>query len=235
MSRQQLRRHRLLELEKEQHLEDAEDLVMTEEQRQLLLSPFMSVKFEFHDLDGMRWTQTALRDRQCRRRPSVLPSYRSNCAFVVLANTHCRTHDLEATIRGSMDRLSFASRRLPKLEKQQEHRPSIASKRFWCEDSELDILASSFPLPPSTVPPLFQRKSAYTLVGGLGFASPIVDRNRLSIPHQQPLSSSPPADSSGQDDFFYDTLLYTTTLQKAPTSSSPNVFFPRSRWAQGLA
>jgi len=80
MSRQQLRRTRLLELEREQRLEDAEGLFMTEvitlsyanslrcwwlqEQRQSLLDSFTSVKFEFHDLDGLRWTQTALRRQE---------------------------------------------------------------------------------------------------------------------------------------------------------------------------
>jgi len=30
----------------------------------LRLDSFMSVKFEFHDLDGLRWTQTSLRRQQ---------------------------------------------------------------------------------------------------------------------------------------------------------------------------
>jgi hypothetical protein len=46
---------------------------VSQEQRQSLLKPFMSVKLEFHDLDGLRWTQTALRRRQVRILPLTLP------------------------------------------------------------------------------------------------------------------------------------------------------------------
>ncbi|PPQ89368.1 hypothetical protein CVT25_002010 [Psilocybe cyanescens] len=41
--------------------EEAEVPHMTQEQRQLLMQPFSTVKAEFVDLDGLRWTQTALR------------------------------------------------------------------------------------------------------------------------------------------------------------------------------
>ncbi|KAJ7018213.1 hypothetical protein C8F04DRAFT_1243365 [Mycena alexandri] len=53
-SRAAQRKQRLLELENEQRIEDAEALKMTEEQRLLLFHSFRSVKFEWSDLDGMR-------------------------------------------------------------------------------------------------------------------------------------------------------------------------------------
>ncbi|KAJ7147008.1 hypothetical protein C8R44DRAFT_724698 [Mycena epipterygia] len=53
-SRAAQRKQRLLELENEQRLEDAEALKMTEEQRLSLFHSFRSVKFEWSDLDGMR-------------------------------------------------------------------------------------------------------------------------------------------------------------------------------------
>jgi len=82
-SRAEQRKQRLLELERELDAEEAEALQITEvccyrgrffvsfvylvqEQRQLLLQPFKAVKAEFADLDGLRWTQTALRKLQAR-------------------------------------------------------------------------------------------------------------------------------------------------------------------------
>jgi len=81
-SRAEQRKQRLLELERELDAEEAEALKITEvccywaflvpfvylaqEQRQLLLQPFKAVKAEFADLDGLRWTQTALRTLQAR-------------------------------------------------------------------------------------------------------------------------------------------------------------------------
>ncbi|KAJ6501285.1 hypothetical protein DFH09DRAFT_1102641 [Mycena vulgaris] len=53
-SRAAQRKQRLLELENEQRIEDAEALKMTEEQRLSLFHSFRSVKFEWSDLDGMR-------------------------------------------------------------------------------------------------------------------------------------------------------------------------------------
>ena len=80
ISRAEQRKQRLRELESEQAAEEAEALKMTEvsgpsyshfailivvfecqEQRQTLLKSFSSVKVEFTDLDGLRWSQTALR------------------------------------------------------------------------------------------------------------------------------------------------------------------------------
>ncbi|KAJ7646093.1 hypothetical protein DFH06DRAFT_1333022 [Mycena polygramma] len=64
-SRAAQRKQRLLELENEQRLEDAEALKFTEEQRLSLFLSFRSVKFEWSDLDGMR---------------SVRRRYNSSCA-----------------------------------------------------------------------------------------------------------------------------------------------------------
>ncbi|PPQ84657.1 hypothetical protein CVT25_015389, partial [Psilocybe cyanescens] len=54
------RKQRLIETEMEQVAEEAEAPHMTDEQRQLLMQPFGTVKARFADLDGLRWTQTAL-------------------------------------------------------------------------------------------------------------------------------------------------------------------------------
>lgn len=70
-TRAEQRRLRLAEAEREQAEEEAQALMMTEvsqenniqhtltlrqEQRQILLRPFLSVKAEFTDLDGLRWS-----------------------------------------------------------------------------------------------------------------------------------------------------------------------------------
>ncbi|EAU83730.1 hypothetical protein CC1G_05634 [Coprinopsis cinerea okayama7 len=65
-SRAEQRRRRLLDIEREQQLEELEALKMTEEQFHLLKRSFVSVKFEFYDLDGLRWTPSALYTRQFR-------------------------------------------------------------------------------------------------------------------------------------------------------------------------
>nr|GAT48629.1 predicted protein [Mycena chlorophos] len=56
-SRAAQRRQRLLEMENEQRLEELEGLKMTEEQRLILFHSFRSVKFEWSDLDGMRYVR----------------------------------------------------------------------------------------------------------------------------------------------------------------------------------
>ncbi|PPQ87880.1 hypothetical protein CVT25_000717 [Psilocybe cyanescens] len=58
----------------EQAPEEAEAPLMTEEQRQLLMQPFATVKAEFADLDGLRWTQTALSKLQPRSAAARLAS-----------------------------------------------------------------------------------------------------------------------------------------------------------------
>ncbi|KAF7312582.1 hypothetical protein MIND_00272300 [Mycena indigotica] len=67
-SRAAQRKQRLLELENEQRLEDLEALKMTEEQRLILFHSFRSVKFEWSDLDGMRYI------RRRYNSPPVYPS-----------------------------------------------------------------------------------------------------------------------------------------------------------------
>ncbi|KAF8180885.1 hypothetical protein BJ912DRAFT_1044810 [Pholiota molesta] len=81
-SRAEQRRLRLLETERELAAEEADALTLTEDQRQTLLRPFAAVKAEFADLDGLRWTQTALR----RRQPPAPPHH------------HHRAHDPDASI-----------------------------------------------------------------------------------------------------------------------------------------
>ncbi|KAF8876972.1 hypothetical protein CPB84DRAFT_1828908 [Gymnopilus junonius] len=97
--------------------EEAEALKMTEEQRQALLKPFATVKAEFTDLDGLRWTQSALymlspRSPQRRAPPHVPPntpadvlspkSYTNRgTAFNVLTKADLDTISPDATIRPS--------------------------------------------------------------------------------------------------------------------------------------
>ncbi|PPQ78712.1 hypothetical protein CVT24_002337 [Panaeolus cyanescens] len=71
MSRSEQRRLRLREIENELAAEEAEAIKLTEEQRQTLFRSFTSVKVEFSDLDGMRWTKAALSlfQMQTRKRP----------------------------------------------------------------------------------------------------------------------------------------------------------------------
>ncbi|TFK22479.1 hypothetical protein FA15DRAFT_671453 [Coprinopsis marcescibilis] len=69
-SRAEQRRQKLLDAEREQQAEELEALKMTEEQFHTLKRSFMSVKFEFYDLDGLRWTPSALYSRQYRARTS---------------------------------------------------------------------------------------------------------------------------------------------------------------------
>jgi hypothetical protein len=106
ISRAEQRKQRLRELETEQAAEEAEALKMTEEQRQTLLKSFTSVKVEFTDLDGLRWSQTAL-----RRFPpfhintpnisSTSHATSKNNTFVVLTNADLANFSAEDTIRVS--------------------------------------------------------------------------------------------------------------------------------------
>jgi len=106
ISRAEQRKQRLRELETEQAAEEAEALKMTEEQRQTLLKSFSSVKVEFTDLDGLRWSQTAL----CRfpsfhrSTPHISPTSHStskNNTFVVLTKADLANFSAEDTIRVS--------------------------------------------------------------------------------------------------------------------------------------
>lgn len=107
-TRAEQRKHRLLELENEQRLEEFEALKMTDEQRRTLLRPFASVKFEFSDLDGLRWTSSALHRRQVHQpqRPDApqkrLHRATTSTAFVVLTNADLAAFSGEDTIRVSV-------------------------------------------------------------------------------------------------------------------------------------
>ncbi|KAF8968630.1 hypothetical protein BDZ97DRAFT_1916063 [Flammula alnicola] len=105
-TRAEQRKQRLLEAERELAAEEAEALKMTEEQRQMLLKPFKSVKAEFADLDGHRWTQSALRKFQPpQRRAShvAAPSHSTakKGTFVVLSNADLASFSPDETIRVS--------------------------------------------------------------------------------------------------------------------------------------
>ncbi|KAF5323246.1 hypothetical protein D9619_013503 [Psilocybe cf. subviscida] len=119
-SRAEQRKQRLLEAEREVAREEAEALKLTEEQRLALLRPFTSVKAEFTDLDGLRWTQTALRYHQPpnQQRPghvsgsgppgahffsSAAPTSASpdSKTFVVLTNSDLTSFSGEDTVRPS--------------------------------------------------------------------------------------------------------------------------------------
>ena len=82
LTRAEQRKQRLLELEWQQAAEEAEALKLTEvsalekyswrpltplkEQRRTLFQSFASVKVEFSDLEGLCWTQAALKMLQVR-------------------------------------------------------------------------------------------------------------------------------------------------------------------------
>ncbi|THU90865.1 hypothetical protein K435DRAFT_968461 [Dendrothele bispora CBS 962.96] len=62
-TRASIRVARLLDLQREQQREDDEAMKLTEAQHHLLHSSFSSVNFEFFDLDGLSWTNSALKRR----------------------------------------------------------------------------------------------------------------------------------------------------------------------------
>ncbi|KAG5349385.1 hypothetical protein J132_00659 [Termitomyces sp. J132] len=85
------RKLKQLEIEKEQRIEEAEALKMTEEQRQILQNSFKSVKVEFSDLDGLSWSKVPQKKRV------TYP----NQTFVVLTNTDLASFGPHDTIRAS--------------------------------------------------------------------------------------------------------------------------------------
>ncbi|KAF5380187.1 hypothetical protein D9615_006184 [Tricholomella constricta] len=98
-SRAAQRKLRLMEIENEMRLEEAEALKMTEEQRQILIRSFTSVKVEFSDLDGL-----------ARNTSPQIPSATSNPivevhppdhAFVILTNADLASFAPHETIRAS--------------------------------------------------------------------------------------------------------------------------------------
>ncbi|KAG6889027.1 hypothetical protein C0992_006650 [Termitomyces sp. T32_za158] len=85
------RKLKQLEIEKEQRMEEAEALKMTEEQRRILHNSFRSVKVEFSDLDGLSW--------------SKMPQKRGTSpgqTFVVLTNADLACFGPHETIRASV-------------------------------------------------------------------------------------------------------------------------------------
>ncbi|KAF9458299.1 hypothetical protein BDZ94DRAFT_1270955 [Collybia nuda] len=105
MSRAAQRKERLLQIEREQRIEEAEALKMTEEQREILLRSFTSVKVEFSDLDGLKWTHSALRRRQGAPHPkSPVSPTPPNHTFVILTNADLASFSPEDTIRASAAR-----------------------------------------------------------------------------------------------------------------------------------
>lgn len=112
-SRAAQRKLKLLEIEKEQRLEEAEALKMTEDQRQTLFRSFTSVKVEFSDLDGLTWhvprphapsrtmPPAPVHTNSHPRAPSSAPPLPPGLAFVVLTNADLASFSPEDTIRVS--------------------------------------------------------------------------------------------------------------------------------------
>jgi hypothetical protein len=99
-TRAEQRRLRQLEIEKEQLIEDDEALKMTEEQHETLLRSFQSVKFEFHDLDGLSWTDSIRQKLQ-----QDTPSNVSQPSIVEFSKAELPSFSPEETIRVSATRL----------------------------------------------------------------------------------------------------------------------------------
>ncbi|KAL1660071.1 hypothetical protein GGF50DRAFT_119286 [Schizophyllum commune] len=104
-SRSHMRRQRVLDLERQQELEDCMAMRMTEDQRRTLSGSFASVKCDFTDLDGQQWTGAALRSRShhCPTPPSLhTPQYSEPyVAFAVLTNADLASFGPEETVRAS--------------------------------------------------------------------------------------------------------------------------------------
>ncbi|KAJ7496462.1 hypothetical protein FB451DRAFT_1549600 [Mycena latifolia] len=101
-------KQRLLELENTQRIEDAEALETTEaEQRLALFHSFRSVKFEWSDLDGMRYVRRRYnstdptadaRTRTRRRAPAAAPQLQQTASFAVLTNASLAAFSADDTI-----------------------------------------------------------------------------------------------------------------------------------------
>ncbi|KAJ6464251.1 hypothetical protein C8R47DRAFT_70473 [Mycena vitilis] len=131
-SRAAQRKQRLLDLENEQRLEDAEALKFTEEQRLSLFLSFRSVKFEWSDLDGMR----SVRRRYNSSCASPPPRSPPTTAYAPPHHGHGQVHPY-ARRAPALPRLSTPS--LPTLSL-----PTLSP-------APLPTLASSS-VPPSTAP-----------------------------------------------------------------------------------
>ncbi|TFK68029.1 hypothetical protein BDN72DRAFT_65468 [Pluteus cervinus] len=109
-SRAAQRKRRLEDIEREQRREEIAALKMTEEQREALQRSFESVKVEFSDLDGQKWSQSILRTRSQQTYLNALkarfsaegvsPSS-SHTGFAILSKTELESFSPEETIRAS--------------------------------------------------------------------------------------------------------------------------------------
>ncbi|KAG6887055.1 hypothetical protein C0995_001997 [Termitomyces sp. Mi166 len=106
------RKLKQLEIEKEQRIEEAEALKMTEEQRQILHNSFRSVKVEFSDLDGLSWSKVP-------QKRVISPDQ----TFVILTNTDLASFGPLDTIRASA-----SSRPRPRTSNSS---PNISSRPFF--------------------------------------------------------------------------------------------------------
>ncbi|KAG5641579.1 hypothetical protein DXG03_004692 [Asterophora parasitica] len=104
-SRAAMRKQRLLEMENEMRLEEAEALKMTEEQRQILFRSFTSVKVEFSDLDGLARNANGSQHipRACVPPPNpTVQLHPPDHAFVILTNADLANFAPHETIRASV-------------------------------------------------------------------------------------------------------------------------------------
>ncbi|KAJ7646100.1 hypothetical protein DFH06DRAFT_582694 [Mycena polygramma] len=136
-SRAAQRKQRLLELENEQRLEDAEALKFTEEQRLSLFLSFRSVKFEWSDLDGMRSVR--------RRYNSSCASPPPTTAYAPAHHGHGQTHPY-ARRAPALPRLSTPS--LPTLSL-----PTLSPAPLPTLSSSPSSLPTATPTPTPSQPP----------------------------------------------------------------------------------
>ncbi|TFK70774.1 hypothetical protein BDN72DRAFT_522668 [Pluteus cervinus] len=109
-----LRKRRLEDIEHEQSREEAWALKVTRDQLQALHQSFASVKVEFSDLDGQRWTESTLRTRSQQTHMNALraraftegslPPPSKNGGFAVLSNADLASFSPDETIRASGQR-----------------------------------------------------------------------------------------------------------------------------------
>ncbi|KIM35759.1 hypothetical protein M413DRAFT_449596 [Hebeloma cylindrosporum] len=227
-SRAEQRKQRLLELERELDAEEAEALKITEEQRQLLLQPFKAVKAEFTDLDGLRWTQTALRKLQPPpRRATQLAAHPHSAVskantFVVITNADLASLSSEDTIRVSATPHSRPSFPSPLLSPKKDLPATDASRHR-------DGCRSRSPIkglfPPRTEPPVQSSTQApsvdvsvYDKTGDAGAVKPAhqphITRGRLRTLVPPGLTPAPLYNTSSLDN-----LSSSSSVSKLPAVS----------------
>ncbi|KXN80818.1 hypothetical protein AN958_07254 [Leucoagaricus sp. SymC.cos] len=165
----------------------------------------MSVKIEFHDLDGLRWTQTALRRLQHHHRPTILAPVYPSCPLAVPLKAQTPSCDMEATIRASARRTKSNLHQLRQLYCKRESGSAAptSSPLFWDDDSETDSPSLGFPIPPSMISP---SSPSNGFPSGLGFISPIFNEQ----PARQLTTNQDHSSSTEADDFFHDSVLHST-------------------------